>query len=95
MTTSVCECANRRSEGNIGASDQRERELRQGTDGRMRVKVQVVGGGVCAVKKKRTILVLKTGQRRDVRGNVATLQSVELNDVVTFGATSRRYRELD
>ena len=60
----------------------------------MRVRVQVVGGSVCEVKKKRTILGLKTG-RRNVRGNVATLQSVELNDVATFGATSRRYREWD
>ena len=49
---------------------------------------------MCAVKKKRTILILKTGQRRDVtergtkrrrdvRGNVATLQRVGLK-------TSRR-----
>ena len=39
------------------------------------------------------------GQRRDVtervEANVATLQRVGLNDVVTFGVTSRRYRELD
>ena len=39
-------------------------------------------------RPKRTVLAFKTGQRRDVRGNVATLQSVELNDVATFGATS-------
>ena len=37
----------------------------------------------------------RSGQRRDVRGNVATLQSMELNDVTTFGATSQRYKELD
>ena len=41
----------------------------------------------------------RSGQRRDVtervEANVATLQRVGLNDVVTFGVTSRRYRELD
>ena len=60
----------------------------------MRRKARFSGSGVCEVKsKKGTLLRLKTGQRRDVRGNVATLQSVEINDVATFGATSRRDRE--
>ena len=64
--------AQKRSEGNVGASDRRERELRQGTEGRMGARVQTV---VCARwRAKSTILGLKTGQRRDVRGNVATLQ---------------------
>ena len=57
---------------------------------------------MCAVKKKKNYYWPKnratsrrSGQRRDVRGNIATLQSMELNDVATFGATSQRYKELD
>ena len=65
----------------------------------MRERDRVSGRGVCEMKSKNEpFLALKqgnvatfeatsrrSGQRRDVRGNVATLQSVELNDVATLG----------
>ena len=41
----------------------------------MRRKARVSSNGVCEVKSQKcTVLGFKTGQRRDVRGNVPTLQ---------------------
>ena len=68
----------------------------------MRKRGYGLGSGVGEVKSKMNnswpknrATSRRSGQRRDVRGNVTMLQSVELNEIATFGATSRRYRELD